>query len=279
MTERKQHGGGSETRRRTMLAALGTAVAAGPFAQAAGATTDAAEQALTLHLHVHEDCTSEDIECASRAATLLSRQFNERFDEFSLSWTITAESDWSTDRTHLESEWEGIPEGDTDGPGIHAFLLRGSWQFDNGYGHRIDRVTADADGATVANVGAARFWDGNRVAANLIIHEVLHALGADHADGEVTYVSRDRGEAGVYTNVSPMSTAYVRYVGEECDGPFRDSCSDTAWPGSGTVPDTFSNGTDNFAQATAVRTHTTVVADAAWDSVGSQLAELENDLS
>jgi hypothetical protein len=126
----------------------------------------------------------------------------------------------------------------------------------------------------VANVGGARFWDGDRVATNLIVHEVLHAMDAVHADGAVTHVSGDHGDERLYTNVSPMATAYVRYDGRGCDDLFHDICADTVWPGSGTVPDTFSNGTDNHARVTGVGTHTSVVTDAAWDSVGAWVDDI-----
>jgi hypothetical protein len=271
MTERTGNRRGAATRR-TLLGALGTAVAAGPLVRGARAANPT--ETLTLYLHVHEDCTGEDVTCASGAATDLFRQFNERFDDHALSWTFETGAEWPTDRDRLESDWERIAEDAADGHGIHVFLMREVWQSDNGYGHRIERVSGDGDGVVAANVGGARFWDGDRVAANLFVHEVLHAMNAFHADGEVTYVSDDDGEERFYTDISPMATAYVRYVGWECNNPFGETCADTVWPGTGTVPDTFSNGTANRGRVTGVGTHSPAVADAAWDSVGSGLDEI-----
>lgn len=272
MSERERNRRGSGTRRRTLLGVLGTAVAAGPLVRTAAAANST--ETLTLHLHVHEDCTGEDVRCASEAATTFFRQFNDRFDDHALSWTFETGAEWPTDRTRLETEWDGVADTTADGPGIHLFLLRETWESDDGYGHRIDRVSGDGDGAVVANVGGARFWDGDRVATNLIVHEMLHAMDADHADGTVTHISGDHENERFYTNVSPMATAYVRYDGRGCDDLFHDTCADTVWPGSGTVPDTFSNGTDNHARVTGVGTHTPVVTDAAWDSVGAWVDDI-----
>jgi hypothetical protein len=159
-----------------LLGALGTTVAAGPLVRGARAANES--ETLTLYLHVHEDCTGEDVTCASDAATDLFRQFNERFDDHALSRTFETGTEWPTDRDRLESNWERIAGDAADGHGIHVFLLREMWQSDNGYGHRIERVGGDGDGAVAVNVGGARFWDGDRVAANLFVHEVLHAMNA-----------------------------------------------------------------------------------------------------
>lgn len=253
--------------RRTFLGAVGVVAGTGTLPTRARATN---RTPLSLTLHVHEDCTPGDVRCAADAAATFADQFRDRFDEYALSWTFDAPSAWPTERDVLERRWRR--HVDDDGHGIHAFLLREPWQTDDGYGHRMAPVTGDG-GAAVANVGATRFWDGDRVATNILIHEVLHALGADHADGTATLAAD--GNDRVYADVSPMATAYVRYVAPECDTPLTDACADTVWPGSGTVPEQFSDGTENYARAAAVANHSHAVAEAAWESAADRLDELD----
>ncbi|WP_121822763.1 hypothetical protein [Halostella salina] len=221
---------------------------------------------LTLVVHLHDDCSMADRRAATVAARSLSEGFRDRVDGYALSWTLAAPSVWPADRATLRRCWADAVRT-YGGDAVHLFLLNDPGDYGNGYGHRIERV-GDGDGATVANVGAARYWDGSAVARNLVIHEVLHAFDADHRDGAVAY--ERRGGDRVYADASPMATAYVRYAGPECGQGVR-ACADTTWPGTGRVPGTFSAGTANGQPAERVTGHTDRVADAAWASVQAWL--------
>jgi len=250
-------GGAAADRRRAALR--------GPETGRFGAVREAVDY-LELVVHAHEHCERADVRAATTAARTVVEGVRDRVDGYGLSWTVADPSPWPADRRTLRSEWEGVVDR-RDGDAVHLFLLNDPGDYGNGYGHRIERV-GDGDGATVTNVGAVRYWDGPAVARNVVVHETLHAFDADHRDGTVTYDRRD-GDP-VYADVSPMATAYVRYAGPECGRGVR-ACADTTWPGSGRVPEAFSDGTPNGEPAAGVRGHTERVADAAWESVRAWL--------
>jgi len=236
-----------------------------PEAAVSGSVRGATDY-LELVVHVGDGGERDDVQAATTAARTVAEGFRDRVDGYGLSWTLAAPSAWPADRSALEGAWDGAVEP-RGGDAVHLFLLADPGDYGNGYGHRIERV-GDGDGATVANVGAARYWDGPAVARNVVVHEVLHAFDADHRDGTVAY-GEGSGEPA-YAEVSPMATAYVRYAGPECGRGVR-ACADTTWPGSGRVPESFSAGTPNGEPAAGVRGHTPRVADAAWASVRAWL--------
>ncbi|WP_135820091.1 hypothetical protein [Halostella litorea] len=221
---------------------------------------------LTLVVHVHENCERGDVRAATAAARTVVEGMGDRVDGYGLSWTLAVPTAWPADRATLRREWQSVVDS-RGGDAVHLFLVNAPGDYGNGYGHRIERV-GDGDGATVANVGAARYWDGPAVARNIVVHETLHAFDADHRDGTVAYEKGDDGPA--YADVSPMATAYVRYAGPECGRGVR-ACADTTWPGTGRLPEAFSGGTPNGEPAAGVRGHTDRVADAAWGSVRTWL--------
>lgn len=117
-----------------------------------------------------------------------------------------------------------------------VWVILDGFDLEYGYGDAVQAVPVDLDGdgqnrsriypCRALSTGNSATLDPFRVTDSMVIHEVAHAFGAEHAQG-----GYELGSTGAIRNVSPIATTYVRAInGNE---------SDTCLSGGETPPDSF----------------------------------------
>lgn len=127
------------------------------------------------------------------------------------------------------------------------WVILDGFDVEYGYGDAVQAIPVDLDGdgnddsrifpCRALSTGNSATFDPLRVTNSMVIHEVAHLFGAEHAQG-----GYELGTTGAIRNVSPMATTYVRAInGNE---------SDTCLAGGETPPSSFRCfGQPNFVDA------------------------------